>query len=125
MAGTHNITILQGATFSLPVTWETSDGGAPPVLTPVNITGYSIRMQIRTEIDAVGFIDEFTTGGGEILLTDAANGKFTLTITDTATTLYTEADFESAVYDLELVSGGGVVTRLIEGTVTLSKEVTR
>ena len=34
-------------------------------------------------------------------------------------------DFNSAVYDLEIVSPAGVVTRLVQGTVTLSREVTR
>ena len=34
-------------------------------------------------------------------------------------------NFSILKYDLEAVSGAGVVTRLLEGTITLSKEVTK
>jgi hypothetical protein len=63
-----------------------------------------------------------TSENAGITLGDAA-GTITLSATATVTAALT-APF-SGVYDLELVSGGGVVTRLLEGSATISPEVTR
>jgi hypothetical protein len=63
-----------------------------------------------------------TTENAGITLGGAA-GTITLSATATVTAALT-APF-SGVYDLELVSGGGVVTRLLEGVATVSPEVTR
>jgi hypothetical protein len=46
------------------------------------------------------------------------NLKLAATVTDDYT-------FKSAVYDLEMVSSGGDVYRILEGSITLSREVTR
>lgn len=113
-AGSYNITIEQGATFSLVVTWEDSAGSA------VDLTGRTARMQIRDRVAATDTLIELTTENGRIALGGAA-GTITLTITaaDTAA-----LDFRSGVYDLEIVNGA-VVDRILEGEVELNKEVTR
>lgn len=109
----HNFTIYQGATFSHVLTWRDSSEAL------VNLTGYTARMQIRNRIGG-DTIASLTTENGKISLGGSA-GTITLTIAAADTAAITEG----GVYDLELVSGGGIVTRLLEGSVTLSKEVTK
>lgn len=115
-AVSQNLTIEQGATFSFAVTWFASDG-----VTPRDLTGYTARMQVRDSYDAVSFHVELTTENGRIAITPA-EGKVALTISATDTAAL---DFSAGVYDLELVDVSGVVTRLMEGGVAFSPEVTR
>lgn len=98
-----------------------TSGGVLEYYEPKDLAGYTARMQIREKIDSTTTIDELTTENGKITI-DNINKTITLSITATATALYT---FNSAVYSLELVSGGGVVTPFATGTITLVKEVTR
>lgn len=121
VAGTLNITIEQGATFIMPVQLSTgglvSEGG-----TPVNLTGCSIRMHIRKRITDTNPLLALTTGTGEISITSAATGQFTVTITDEVTAAIT---WTAGVYDLEVETAGGQVKRYLQGKVKVSKEVTR
>ncbi|TXH14228.1 MAG: hypothetical protein E6R03_09740 [Hyphomicrobiaceae bacterium] len=113
-AGTYNFTIEQGETFSRVITWNDSSNS------PINLTGYTARMQIRKGGGAPELQISLTTGGGGIVLGGVA-GTITITIpaSDTAT-----MDAKSYVYDLELVSGSGVVTKLLKGIVSVAREVT-
>ena len=116
MAGTYNITVEQGATFERTIT-VADDGVAR------DISGYTIRMQVRKRrSDTDTFLDIDTTSG-EIAITDAANGIFTITLS--ATTTAALAEVSGYRYDLELEDGSGVVTRLLEGSFRVSAEVTR
>lgn len=120
-AGTLNITIEQGATFSMPVQLSSgglvADGG-----TPVDITGCIVRMHIRRRLtDAVPLVSLSTLTSG-ITITDAALGKFAVSITDEVTAAYT---WTSGVFDLEVETAGGQVTRYLEGKAKVTKEVTR
>lgn len=120
MAATVNLTIEQGATFRLPITVSTKSG---LVVTPVNLTDYAARMQIRmryTDTDPILALDNDLLGG--ITITNAAGGEMQIVITDVQTAALT---FKTAKYDLEVESLSGDTTRLMQGTVTLSKEVTR
>jgi hypothetical protein len=114
-AASHDFTIEQGVTTSKSFVWKDSEG------TVIDLTGYSARMQIRASIDSTSTLLSATNANGQLVIT-AAQGKVTLTLTATETAAL---DFSTGVYDLELVSGAGVVTRLVEGSVTLSKEVTK
>lgn len=116
-AGALDIVVEQGTTFQKKLTWV--DDSVPAV--PIDITGYTARMQIREELESTGFIIELTTGNGRISL-GGANGEIDLLISDTDTALLT---IECGVYDLELISGAGIVTRIVEGSYKLSLEVTR
>jgi len=113
-AGVLHITIEQGTTFNPVMTWKDQVG------TPINLTGYSARMQMRADIDSAVIIHESTTENFGITLGGTA-GTITFNI-DAATTA--AFDFNTAVYDLELVNGP-IVNRLLRGDVILSKEVTR
>lgn len=110
-----DIVVEQGATFDVTLTWKDSAGD------PIDITGYSARMDIRANIDEDTAIHSMTSANGDIVLGDAA-GTIQLLITAADTEAF---DFQTAVYDLELISGAGAVTRLIKGCIELDKEVTR
>jgi hypothetical protein len=86
-----------------------------------DLTGYIARMHIRESIDDATPVDDLTSAGGDITLS-APDGRIVVTIEDTVTATY---EFDEAVYDLEVEDTNGVTTRLLYGTVTLSKEVTR
>jgi hypothetical protein len=111
-AGKTNLYIEKGATFHKSITWEVAGN-------PVDLTGYSARMMIRASYAAASPLIELTTSNGRIAL-NGAPGRIDLFIGATDT----EALAGSAgVYDLELVNGAEV-TRLLQGEVTLSPEVT-
>lgn len=111
----NNIYIEQGATFQLNLLWKDSAGA------PINLTGYTARMQVRHKINDPTALLSLTTENSGIALGGAA-GTINIVATAALTTTLTE---KSGVYDLELVASNGVVTRLLQGVVTISPEVTR
>ncbi len=113
--GNYDITIYQGATFSRVLTWKDESGAA------INLSAYTARMHLRESHDATSPFLTLTTENGGIALGGAA-GTITLAISATDSAAIDEM---AGVYDLELVSSGGVVSRLLEGNVLVSKEVTR
>lgn len=113
-ATTYDLLIEQGATFSQLVTYKESG-------VAVNLTGYTARMQVRSTLESASTVVELTTANGRIALGGAA-GTITLTISATDTAALTAG---RGVYDLELVSGSGIVTRLLQGVATISRNVTR
>lgn len=116
-AGRVNITIEQGATFARTVQWLQADG-----VTPVSLTGYVARMQIRRGYTSATTLISLTSSPAAGLVITAATGTVAITITDEQTATLPAG---SAVFDLELESGGGVVYRLLEGKATITPEVTR
>ena len=126
-AGKYSFTIEQGATLSFELQYKDSSSN------PVDITGYSGRMMIRSGYadgnpttyvaltnvlasDGTGL--NFSGSNGTTSPTSGSIGVFISAASSSALT------FTEAVYDLEMVSGS-VVTRLLEGKVRVSKEVTR
>jgi len=124
-AGRYDITLEQGATFDLPLRYRAPSG------TPVDLTGYSAKMQVR-EAPASSVFVEFNsalTANGFIWLTgsaenreDGANGN--LRIFMTAANSAALPRF-SGRYDLELRDSAGYVTRLLEGQFRVEPEITR
>jgi len=85
-----------------------------------DLTGFTARMQIRTEIDADDVMCELTTENGRIAL-GGDEGTVHLTIPANIT-----EDFDDeGVYDLELIAEDGKVYRLLKGKVKVELEVTR
>ena len=98
-----------------------SGGGYVRYVPPQDISGYTARMQLRQPLESSTKILDLTSGTGELVL-GTTSGKITVTLAASATATL---DFQTALYDLELVSTGGIVTRIASGTITLNKEVTR
>jgi len=114
-AGSLDITIEQGATWNLVLTWKING-------TPVDLTSYTGRLQARVDVDDSETIMSLTTAaGGGIVLGDAL-GTITLSRSATETAALATGEF---VYDLELQSSGGEVTRLVQGSLVVTAEVTR
>ena len=113
MAGQYNFTIEQGATFNLLMTWRIDN-------VAVNLTGYIARLQARIDVDETDTILSLTTGAGITL--GGAAGTISLDQTATQTAVLPKGEY---VYDLELQSSGGIVTRLLQGELNISAEVTR
>jgi hypothetical protein len=116
---TLNLTIYQGATYRKTINWSAGD----PTALPVNLTGCTLRMQIRESMSASAAILTLTNSNGGIIVdADPTTGSFELFISATNTAGITVSQ---AVYDLEVVFTDGDVVRLLQGKVTISKEVTR
>lgn len=120
IAGTYNITCQQGATFRRTLTWTDS------AKKPYDLTGFSARMQVRSTVDSSTVILSLTTQNGRISLGSSASlttkGQVNLIISATDTAALVPGLY---VYDLELVSAGGEVDRIVEGNFKVSAEVTR
>lgn len=114
MAGTYDITCEQGATFNLVLTWRNPDQS------PVDNTGYTAKMQVRASKADADAVLTLQTGSGITL--GGTSGTVTLNASAATTGALTSGTY---VYDLELTSGGGNVTRLVEGAFTVSGQVTR
>jgi hypothetical protein len=113
-AGRYNMNVDQGATFERVITWNDSAGN------PVNLGGYTARMQVRQRFVSPTTVLSLTTGSGITL--GGALGTITLLASASTTAQIATGEY---LYDLELVSGGGVVTRLLQGLFTVNAEVTR
>ena len=123
-AARYSFIIEQGATTNIQITWQDETGS-------VNLSGYSGRMQIRpsatsetvylslsSSLQADGTGLNMSGSDGE---TAVQSGSIGIYISAATSSLL---NFDTAHYDLEMVSGNEV-TRLLEGQVKLSKNVTR
>ena len=96
-----------------------TSGGFLEYNIPVNLTGYTARMQIRPKLDSSTVIAELTTANNGVII--GADKAIVLTIPATQTATF---NFNTAVYSLELLKSLEVVT-FVTGNITLVKEVTR
>lgn len=85
-----------------------------------DLSDFTARMQIRTEIDSEDVMCELTTENGRIEL-GGASGTVHLSIESDVT----ETFDDEGVYDLELIDDLGRVYRLLKGKVKVELEVTR
>jgi len=111
-AGKYNITADQGSTFKLDFTVTTDGAGW-------NLSTYSARMQVRTSV-----------GASTTLLSLVSPTNITLGSSGTVSIVVSAATMATVVagrfvYDFEVESAGGEVTRILEGKFTVKAEVTR
>ena len=120
-AGIHNLLCDQGATFRKTLTLFQSDG-----TTVVDLTGYSARMKIKDEVGGtlIKSLTSATNGGLTIggSSGNVTNGEIDLLISATDTASFSAP--LTAVYDLETVSSGGIVDRILQGKFIINPEVT-
>ena len=110
MAIIANIFIDQGTDFSITVDVTDTSGGA------LNMSGYSASAQIRKTYGSSSVSSTFSTSIAE------GTGQVTLSLTDTQTTALESGRY---VYDLNVTSGGGQTTRVVEGQAIVTPGVTR
>lgn len=126
-AGKYSFVIEQGSTVNFEIQYK--DSGS----SPVDLTGYSGKMMIRSNyadqnpttyavlsssLAADGTGLNFSGSNGA---TPPTSGSIGIYISAASSSAFT---FSTARYDLEITSGS-VVTRILEGQVSLSQEVTR
>lgn len=128
-AGKYNFTIEQGATVDFEIEYKDSNNS------PVDLTGYTGRMQIKNNFSSSATViyttlssslDPDGTGlnfSGSSGTKPPTSGSIGIFISATSSSLF---NFTTARYDLEIYSGSTypIVTRLLEGTVKLSQQVT-
>ena len=130
-AGRYSFTIEQGATTNFEIQYKDSSN------TPVDLTGYTGRMQIASDYSSVpnrtvyltlsSSLNPDGTGlnfSGSNGSTPPASGSIGIYIAACTSSLLT---FTTAKYDLEIYSGSGacpLTVRLLEGQVSLSNQVT-
>ena len=130
-AGNYDFKIEQGATVDFAVQYKDSGSN------PIDLSGYQARMQFRptfgsstvyltlsSSLGPCGTGLNLSGSGGQSASTPPSSGSIGVFISAMSSSQLT---FTSALYDLEIASGSGncaVVTRLLEGVVTLSQNVT-
>ena len=110
MAIVANLVVDQGATFNAAVDIDDDSGNTQ------NLTGYTVAGQIRKTYDSTSY----TAFGATV--SNATGGTITISLTPTQTNALEAGRY---VYDIEITSAGGVVTRVLEGQVEVTPGVTR
>lgn len=127
-AGKYSFIIEQGTTTQFEIQYKDVNS------TPVDLTGYGAKMQIRPSIDSteayLTLSSSLQADGTGLNMSGSdgnkptTSGSIGIIISSTTSSLL---NFSQAVYDLEIYSSENPprVVRLLEGQIKLSKEVTR
>jgi len=134
-AAEYKIFIEQGTDFHLVFRWKTGDPASV-----VDVQGWSARMQGRVTFEDTAKIFDLSTANGKITIDVDNYIRVKIEDTETAAIAYANGKktkvingsdgsyrywWKVGVYDIELVSPGGEVTRVLYGDVYVSPEVTR
>ena len=123
---TKNLSVCQGADFDLEVQLFTDDAQT----IPYDLTGWTAEMMVRRDFDRpeIASLTASTTNGKVTI--DGPNGRVSLHYepedTHAVNVRFSGAELE-CVYDLELTGPApdSRVIRLLDGSLTIDKEVTR
>ena len=116
MSNVLNLTMKQGENFARVLTFRDQSNAL------IDLTGYSFKSQVREAYGKATAVFDFTlvlkdqvTNQGEVDWTCAASITEPLKLTES----------KVYVYDVEMASPSGIKTRVIEGKITMSPEVTK
>jgi hypothetical protein len=116
MSARYDWTVNQGETTTMDYTRTEADGGT----NGMEFTGGTFAMQARTKYGGDKVLElaqsDFVIGSG------ADTNKVTITISSDKTSAMTAPG--KYVYDVEFTASGGAITRILEGTLILTPEVT-
>lgn len=124
-AGRYSFVIEQGSTLNLEIQYKDSGSN------PIDLSNYGGRMMLRSDVASPIILLSLSSSlqaDGTGLNFSGSNG--TTSPTSGSIGIYISAatasilNFTSSVYDLEIYSGS-TVTRILEGQIQLSREVTR
>lgn len=108
------LVIPQGSYWE--TSWRVRDSDGVPL---ADLSGWSARAQIRATLDSASVLHEWSVAAGNVTLSAP---WVTLIVFDTDSDAWTWTD---GVYDIEVTDPGARVYRIAEGTVFVSREVTR
>lgn len=109
MAIKANLVIDQGTTFNATIDLTSSDGLV------YDLTGHTVSSQIRKNYassTAIAFVASHNDAGG----------KITLRLSPAVTSMMEPGRY---LYDVEITSSEGEVSRVVEGVVTVTPGITR
>jgi len=109
MASKANLVIDQGATFSTDLTLQDDNGDL------ISLVGYTANSQIRKWYTSSNASATFTTS------INTTSAVITLSLTANQTGNLTSGRY---VYDVE-INSGATISRVVEGIVTVTPQVTR
>jgi hypothetical protein len=110
MAAVANLSIDQGATFTSDITVKDINGNV------FDLTGYTAVGKLAKGYSSTRTRTAMTTS----FAIDRTTGILSISLTANQTAAL---DPERYVYDVEIISSGGVVTRVLEGIITVRPEV--
>lgn len=115
MAQTYDFNVEQGTDSSVLFVLKDMSGEL------LNLEGFTARMQIRRSKCGHALIDSLTTENGRMTI-DVNKAQVEVKFTNETTSKYPPT---TLVYDIELISVSGYVSRFLEGLVIVNAEVTR
>lgn len=125
-AGTYNFIIEQGTTVDFRIQYKDSTNN------PINLTEYNGAMQIRSNFadnnpkTYITLTNNLNSDGTGLNFESSSLGYIGIYIASCTSSLF---NFNNARYDLEIYSGSiencPIVTRILEGSIEISKETTR
>ena len=86
---------------------------------PLNLTGATLRMQLRKEYGGVVFLSLTSVASAGITITTAASGLFRIN------KQIINIDAANYIYDIELIKADGTVKTYISGSFSITNDVTR
>jgi hypothetical protein len=113
---TLDLEIFQGSNFSyiLTISDENED--------PIDLTGYTFRGQARVKYNSPSAAFSFTFA----LQNQTTNtGKVSMTLDDSDLESLPILDTTKYLYDVEMVSADGTVTKILRGTAKVIPQVTK
>lgn len=110
MASISNLFVDQGSAYSNIITVAATTG------LPLDLTDYTVASQMRKSYSSSTY-HNFTAS-----IYDATNGKVRLQLTSTQSAGITPGRY---LYDVEITDPNGSKTRVIEGIVTVTPEITK
>lgn len=129
IAANIDLTVYEGGTFDQIFQWKTGE-----LEVPLDITGYTCKMAIRSKIaspDEIISITESATswaadGESGVYLDDASEGKYRVYVNDTDTSNICVSNKDIiGIYDLFLYSDSGEAVLKQYGVCTIKAAVTR
>jgi hypothetical protein len=120
-AGKYSFIIEQGSTVNFSIVYNDANGN------PVDLSQFGSKMQIRQTYSSPPLLtlsSSLNADGTGLNMSNAVSGAIGIYIASCTSSMLT---FNEALYDLDIISGSGncpTVTRILEGKVKLSPEVT-
>jgi len=110
VATISNLFVDAGSDYSNIITVSATNGQA------LNLSGYTVASQMRKSYSS-STAYAFTSS-----IYDATNGKVRLQLSAAASSAIPAGRW---LYDVEITSGAGIKTRVVEGIVTITQQITQ
>jgi hypothetical protein len=110
MATISNLFVDAGSDYSNIITVSSTNGQ------PLNLSGYTVASQMRKSYSS-STVYAFTAS-----VYDAANGKVRLQLSASSSSVIPAGRW---LYDVEITSAAGAKTRVVEGIVTITPQITQ